>query len=89
MINPFMVGRIIVREPKVAGLFFPMRTGLTQGVYEVRNILGEITIVRLGDSAMDNARLNGLGLSELFDERDISALTREEFKFITESENPA
>jgi hypothetical protein len=70
----------IVSRGKITGLFIPVGEGLPQGVYEVREILGELQIVRVGDAAMPEARFTSLGLDELFAERFSAAMTTQELQ---------
>ena len=72
------VGRIVVRKGKTPGLFIPFPAGLEPGVWEVREVLGELTLVRIGTPAMRDARLQALGLDELYGERYSSLMTQEE-----------
>jgi len=74
------VGRILVRKGKIAGLFLPIDGSLEEGLYEVSNVLGEITIKRIGNSAMHEARLNGIDVGEVFAERHESCITETEKK---------
>jgi len=74
------IGRMLVREGKIAGLFIPINEGLPPGVYNIMEIMGEISVRRVGDSAMDDARLNSLGLDGLYAERSDTCMTPEELK---------
>lgn len=63
-----VVARIVVRKGKTAGLFVPFGpapTAMQEGVWEVRDVLGELTLKFVGKPYMDSARLNGLSLNEL------------------------
>lgn len=73
------LARICVREGQVCGLFIPLKdNNLKQGVYEIREILGELIVVRIGDPIMSLERYNGLSLENLYDERSQTAITKEE-----------
>ncbi len=71
------LGRIVSRG-KVCGLFIPMDKGLPEGIWEIRSIMGELTLVKIGQPAMENKRLHGLDLEGLFSERPLCAMTQEE-----------
>lgn len=72
------VGRIISRGDKTAGLFFPLGEGLPIGIYEVRQVMGELTIVEIGQPAMYLPRFTGLSLDGLHAERPLCCMTQEE-----------
>jgi hypothetical protein len=54
------------------------------GVYEIREILGELQVIRLGDPAMDKPRLTGLDLEGVFAEIGSAALTEAEWEGLKE-----
>jgi hypothetical protein len=82
MSKPMMgvVGRIVSRGGKIAGLFLPVDSGLPQGIYQIENVLGELTIRFIGQPAMNRVRLEGLDIEGVFNERPLSCMTLEELK---------
>lgn len=74
-----IVGRVLIRDGKNVGLFFPMGESAEPGLYDIVEIMGELTIRRAGDSAMDNARLNSLTPDGLHAEACRAMLTAQEF----------
>lgn len=78
-----VVGRVVVRTNCV-GLFFPLPgtpgcPALAPGVYEIKNVFGELTMRRVGDSSIPEPRLSGLSLDDVVDLRT-SAVTPAELK---------
>lgn len=71
------IGRIVSRG-KIAGLFIPFGEGLPNGIYQIRDIMGELSIVRVGDAAMPEGRFTGVDLDGLFLERPNCCMTQEE-----------
>lgn len=66
--NPFPVlGRLLVRKGKTAGLFIPFDVPgqLPSGIYEIREVLGELIVARIGDPAMPDARYQGSSVEDL------------------------
>lgn len=74
-----IIGRILVRDGKTVGLFFPMGESAEPGLYDLIEIMGEMTIRRAGDSAMDIVRLNALTPDGLHAEAFRAMLTNKEF----------
>jgi len=74
-----VVGRLVSRGD-VCGLFIPMQNGLSEGVWEVRRVLGELQLVLVGPPAMPRGRFRALGLEGLFVEREMAALTPKEYQ---------
>jgi hypothetical protein len=83
------LGRIIVREKKLIGLFFPLGDGLEEGIYEIREILDELVVVRIGKSAMNSRFLNAYDLNGLEMRKWDVALTAEELKEVCDKEKEA
>lgn len=80
------LGRLLVRKGKTCGLFIPLvKDPVEPGIYELRNILGALTLVRIGTQAMSEAQVNARGVGDLVG--DPSALmTEEELAGITQDE---
>ncbi len=57
---------------------------LPAGIYEVRDVLQELQIKRIGNSAMDPNRLQALDLMDIFLERDTAMMTQEELDAIAQ-----
>jgi len=76
------IGRIIARR-EVAGLFIPMEDKTLHGIYEIREVMGTLTIHRIGEPALDETRLQALDLEGLFCERDAAGLTQDEWDQVT------
>lgn len=74
-----VVGRIVVREDNVAGLFLPVGNSLKPGIYEVTNVLDEINVKYLGKQCESDGRFNALSLSELKTE-SACLMTDEEYQ---------
>lgn len=56
-----ILGRILARKGKTVGVFIPFQTdALENGIWELREILGEIQIVRIGKPALPDARYQAL-----------------------------
>ncbi len=72
-----IIGRLVARKGKTAGLFLPIE-GLDQGIYEIREIMGEMSIVRIGMPDLKLARFNGLSLEGLMATRPSCCMTQEE-----------
>jgi hypothetical protein len=75
------LGRVVSRGRVTAGLWLPLGTGLPEGLFEVRQIMGELVIVSVGPSAMQadsSERYTGLSLSGVFNERPYCCMTHEE-----------
>ena len=76
-----VVGRIVARG-KTAGLFVPMYNKKLDGIYEVVDIMDELTIRKVGKSAMSIERFVSLNLEDLFNERECCCMTRDELDSI-------
>lgn len=72
-----ILGRIVSRGPKVEGLFMPME-GLQEGIFELREIMGECILVDIGSPAMKREKFMGIDLEGLLNERPLCCMTREE-----------
>ncbi len=74
-----LLGRLIVRKDKIAGLYIPfVPNGLESGIYNVEEILGEITIKRIGTPAMESVLYDSLDLNELYAKRGGAGMTEGE-----------
>lgn len=82
-----VVGRIISRG-SVTGLFIPMDKGQTMpvGIYEIREIMGELVVTYVGKPALKEQRLTGLDLDGVFAEKEMAAMTAEELSRVTYKE---
>jgi hypothetical protein len=76
-----LLGRIIARG-EIAGLFIPLNNDL-DGIYEVHECLGELTIRKIGTPAMPRKRFTGLNLEGLHGEIDTAITTKEELAALT------
>lgn len=77
-----VLGRIVARDG-VAGLFIPYKSqeNLLDGIYEVREILGELTLRYVGKANLQEdqpERFYSVGINDLFDDRSRTFLTTEE-----------
>lgn len=72
-----IIGRLLIRKDKIAGLYIPFDTNFEAGLYDVREIMGEIQIVFKGIPAMNPGRLNGLSCDQLIQYPE-SLMTEEE-----------
>ena len=63
------LGRVLVREGKTVGLFIPMssndKVSLGPGLYEVREIMGSLNLIRIGEPAMENVKLQAKRVDHL------------------------
>jgi hypothetical protein len=76
-------GRLLVRKGRVAGLFVPLRDiTLKNGIWEIREILGELTLVYIGEPAMQDDRYQSLSVQDLLGEAS-AVMTKEEWKELT------
>lgn len=73
-----VVGRIVARGEKIAGIFMPMGEGSLDGIYNVVEIMGELQIKRVGDPAMKREQFTGIGLDDLMNYRPHSMMTEQE-----------
>ena len=81
------IGRIIARGEKMVGIYMPLgNTDLLDGIYEVRECMGELTIHRIGEPAMPRARFTGLDLNGLMADRPYSVMTEAELKSVTQDD---
>ena len=71
-----LLGRIIARG-EIAGLFIPLNGDL-DGIYEVHECLGQLTIRKVGTPAMPRKRFTGLNLEGLHGEIATAITTKEE-----------
>ena len=78
-----VVGRIIARG-EIVGLFIPMEDHELYGIYEVRQIMDELTIAKVGLPAMTDGRFTGIGLNDLMADRPYSVMTEQELASVTE-----
>lgn len=77
------IGRICVRSENVCGLFIPFNSDtspLKSGIYEIREVLGELIIVSIGKPATSEAMYESLSLEEMVEELPYSAMTKEEIQ---------
>lgn len=73
------LGRLLVRRGKVAGLFIPFgATGLASGLYEIREVIGELTVVRVGNPAMPDPMYQGVDVLSLVQNPE-AAMTAAEY----------
>jgi hypothetical protein len=80
-----ILGRILVREKGIAGLFLPMgKCSIKPGLYNVMEIMDDLTLKYVGKPATRPARLNGISLEELMSERPGSVMTQNELDQIQE-----
>jgi hypothetical protein len=77
-----VVGRIIARGEGIVGLFIPVQSDM-YGIYEVREIMDELTVTRIGDPATPRARFTGLDLEGLLNDRPNSVATKNEIGLAT------
>lgn len=82
-----ILGRIVSRGSGILGVFFPIKKGLPLGIYEIREILGELQIIFVGKPVMEEKRFTALDLNGLANERSHSAMTIKEFNEIKETES--
>lgn len=62
------LGRILIREGNIIGLFFPYSANrLKYGIYEIHEILDELQLVYIGEPALENKRVNALDFTSLQD----------------------
>ena len=80
------VGRIVARGDGIAGLFIPMGKGTPDGIYEIRECMGELTVHRIGKPAMHRGRFTGLDVEGLLNERPNCVMTNEEPDRVRETE---
>ena len=73
------VGRLLVREGKISGIFLPIGGNLQAGLYDVQEIMGEIQIRYVGKPVLAEGTLNGLDLNGLMDFRPESFMTPYEY----------
>ncbi len=59
------LARLLVRKGKAAGLYLPLAQGLPTGIWEIRDIMGVLTLVRVGSPAMGDQRFQSLEVAEL------------------------
>ena len=81
------VGRIVSRGEGNSGLFIPLNDGMAPGVYEVTDVMGVLTIKRVGDPALREDRFMGFDLETLFHLRDQCAVTLEEYQAAAKHRN--
>lgn len=80
------LGRLIVRKGKTVGLYFPfVPGGLQNGIWEIREVLGELTLVYLGEPAMPDARYQGRDVRDLVHDPSC-AMTPKEWDEVCKSE---
>ena len=80
------LGRLIVREQGVVGVFFPNRNEpMTEGVWAINEVLGEMQLKYLGPPKMHRARFNALSPTELVHE-NVKLLTVEEYDRLIDEE---
>lgn len=73
------LGRLLVRKGKTAGIFIPFPgRPLKNGIYEIREVMGEITLAFVGTPAMHDARYQGITLNELLAEAGTAGMTQKE-----------
>ncbi len=77
------VGRIVSRG-EIGGLFIPFKEGLPYGIYEVRDVLGELLLTRIGDSAMTQLQLESRDIDGLFHARPECCMTVEELQQVAD-----
>jgi hypothetical protein len=76
-----VVGRIIARGNKIAGIFMPMGDGpKLDGIYNVVEIMGELQIQRVGDPMMRREQFTGIDLEGLMNHRPMSMMTEQEYQ---------
>ena len=81
------LGRLLVRKNKTCGLFIPFeKNGLKSGIYELREIMDEVTLVYIGKPAMGEKRYEGIGVQDLVKNHNAS-MTKKEIKQIVDEEN--
>lgn len=80
-----VVGRFLVRKDGILGLFVPISSSLVPGIYEIREVMGEYIIVRIGEPAMRPERLNALSLDGLYYERAHTMMTNHELQLCAEA----
>jgi len=73
------LGRLVVRKGKTVGLFLPFAKDIPPGIYELNEIMGEMTVRYHGKQAMPDARYNGLTPDGLLAEIATAAMTEEEY----------
>jgi len=74
------LGRILVRSDNITGLFIPFGdNSMEPGIYELREVMGEKVIVRIGYPATPMGRLSTINLDEVLDDTLGAILTRDEF----------
>lgn len=78
MINK--IGRILARKNTTAGLFIPMGKGLPNGVWEIREIMGEYVLKKVGLPDMKDKQYQALDLEGLHNNIPNSCMTRKELK---------
>lgn len=78
------LGRLVVRRTgageNLVGTYWPTLNSELSGIYEIREFLGELYIVRVGESHIHPDRLNGATPEELRGEKPY--LTAEEFETV-------
>jgi hypothetical protein len=77
------LGRVLVREDKTVGLYFPYdKNVLKSGLYEVVEVLGERQLIYIGQPALENRKVQAFDPNGLLTYRDTVMLTVEELKSI-------
>lgn len=77
------IGRIVARN-NIIGLYFPFP--LTKpnesldGLYDIVEIMGELSIVRIGEAHMDKVRQDAYELRDLLDHRPDTCMTTKELE---------
>ncbi len=75
------LGRILVRKGKTAGLFMPFSQPgqLKNGIWEVREVLGELTLKYIGVPALPDVQYQGLDPQGLLCKSHLIGVTEEEY----------
>ena len=81
------IARIVARGGNICGLLLPLENCELDGIYEIRDVMGELTIIRVGDPAMPESRFTALGLEELLNERPYCSMTQDEIDSVTVDPN--
>jgi len=79
------IGRIIARGNNIAGLFMPFGDCSLHGIYEITEIMGELTVERVGDPAMRLEQFEGMDLESLHIYRKEACMTQEELDKVSVS----
>lgn len=72
-----ILGRLVARENSV-GIYIPFNGNNLDGLYEVKEVEGEIVITKIGDPALSSKKFYNLDANGIFKNRPESCMTKEE-----------